>query len=371
MKKFILAVSVLIVALMTSFVSPTFVRADSQSAVFIDKYNYLMATTLDDNNADEYAQIVEDAIILAESIDRNDAVKAQIKDFDEKSLTILKKYQLYVINYKLCKAYNLDDYSNSENGKQYLLSEQSIARYSIEVAVNKKQVDDAYENFYNLIKMDIFAKNINVVKTVDGGKFTAEAVVLDGTLCFSTDDYITISQKSDAAVIKNINKAILANTSTKLTDGGVAYYFDVQLCKNGALVNDFAKRISLKVKLDDLGLTVLDGSAIQIAKYNGNEKITLIDAEVENGYAVFEIDELGAYAICLDGYKISEETFFTKLDAYKGYFILALVALFITIAPIQYGRRLKRKQLKVEKQEFKAYKFYQKHLKKRKNKNKK
>ena len=32
-------------------------------------------------------------------------------------------------------------------------------------------------------------------------------------------------------------------------------------------------------------------------------------------------------------WKISEETFFTKLDAYKGYFILALVALFITIAP--------------------------------------
>ena len=368
MKKLMLTVSVLVVALMSLLVSPTYAYAETQETLFNNLYNYLVTTSVDDVGIAEYSVKVEDAVVLAESIMDDDAIVSNIKGFEDKYKFILKKYKLYVINYKLDALYNLSDYSDSANGKPLLLNEKSIAKYSIECAVNKKQVDDAYNAFYSLIEKDEFAKNTNAIKTSIESLLTAEATIVDGTLSFSTDDCIVISKVNNSAVVKNMNSALLVDGVTSMQNPGVAYYFNIQLNKNGTIVNEFDKKLKLKIKVEDLGLELPleNGSLAQVAKYNGNETIALTDASVVNGYVEFEIDALGEYAICLEGYKVESKNYADIFDKYKGYLLLALLAIFLTVAPIRYNRKLKRKQLKKEKQEYKAYKHYKKQMKKKK-----
>ncbi len=374
MKKFMLMVSVLMVALMASFISPTFVSANTDETVLNDTYNYLVLNPLETVlDVQEYSSKVENGIILAEAINADEERKASIEDFYVKYYDfILKKYKFYVKDYKIPSVYNPEDYSNTENGTIKLNREKSIAELAIENATNKQEVDDAFTVFYELINSNDLAKNVNIAKTNEQSTINAEAVTADGSLYFSTDDYLIVSKYNNSAIVKNTNVALLESEELLMENGGVAYYFNIQLNKNGVIAESIEKPIIVKIKLEDVGLTLSSDVVAQIATYNGNRNVTLQSATVLDGYLVFEISNVGEYALCLEGYAIEHRsavvTFFNK---YGIYVLLGLLVVFLIVAPIQYSRKLKKKKIKAEKKEFKRYKKAKKLENKKSKKQKK
>ena len=175
-----------------------------------------------------------------------------------------------------------------------------------------------------------------------------------------------IEECKNSALRKNTNDALLENDKLLMTDGGVAYYFNVKLNQNGVIVESILEKVKVTINLKDVGLEVENGAVAQIAKYNGNKSVTLTPATILNDCVTFEISELGQYALCLEGYATQNEsrlaTFFTK---YKGYMLLALIGIFLIVAPIQYNRKMKRRKLKQEKL---AYGRYRKEERKKKRK---
>lgn len=360
MKKFMLAISAIFLALTVSFVSPSLASAETQQTVFNSVYNYLVLNPLEEiqeAQIEEYALKVESAITLAEELANNEEVKSTIIDFDSKHYSILKKYKLFVSNYKLGSIYNEQDYSNTENGIILLNKEKSIAETAILNAVNKSQVDDAFLTFYNFINSNALAKNVSIAKTNEESTVYGEVSTVDGSLYFSTDDYLIISKYNNSAIFKNAQVALLESEELLMEKGGIAYYFNVQLNKNGVILENLETPLLVKIKLDGANLTVEDGTVCQIAVYKGNRTVELKNANVLNGALEFEISELGAYALCLEGYAIQNRsavvTFFSK---YWVYVLLGAVVIFIIVTPITVARKVKRRKLKKEKQEYKRYK---------------
>lgn len=360
MKKLMLALLVLILALTASFMSPTFVSAETEEAVFHSMYNYLVTNPLEEigeEEIQEYALKVENAIFLAEQIEGNEEKKNSIKDFSSKHAFVLKKYKFFVKDYKIKQVYNLEDYSSTANGTILLNSEKASAEYAIENAVNKKQVDDAFLAFYNFVNSDVLAKNVNIAKTIPGSAITAEATTANESLYFSTDDYLEVVKYNNSAIIKNAKVALLDCEDLLMENGGIAYYFSVGLCQNGVRAKTIETPLVLKINLTDIGLTLEDGTATQIAVYEGNRKVKLQSATIKDNCVVFEINELGEYALCLDGYAIENRsgivTFFTK---YGVYVVLGLLVIFLIAMPIRYARKVKKKKIKAEQKEYKRYK---------------
>ncbi|MBO5851095.1 MAG: hypothetical protein J6R29_02045 [Clostridia bacterium] len=358
MKKFMLTLSVLIVAFIISLISPTFVSAETEEAVLNDTYNYLVLNPLETVlDVQEYSSKVENGIILAEAINADEEKRASIEGFDKKYTLILKKYKLFVRDYKLTSIYNPEDYPNTENGLIKINNEKLSAKLNIDNATSKQQVDEAFSAFYELINSNDLAKNVNIAKTNEQSQIYAQAVTADDSLYFSTDDYLIVSKYNDSAIIKNTNVALLDSEELLMENGGVAYYFNIQLNKNGVVVDSIEKPIIVKIKLEDVGLTLSSDVVAQIATYNGNRKVTLQNATVVDNYLTFEISNVGKYALCLEGYAIEHRsavvTFFAK---YGIYVLLGLLVLFLIIAPIQYSRKLKKKKVKTEKKEFKRFK---------------
>ena len=359
MKKFMLAISAIFLALTVSFVSPSLASAETQQTVFNSAYNYLVLNPFEEiqeAQIEEYALKVESAITLAEELSNNEEVKSTIIDFDNKHAFILKKYKFFVSDYKLGSIYNEQDYSNTENGIIKLNNEKASAKLAIENATNKQQVDEAYSTFYELVNSNSLAINVNIAKTNEESTIYGEVTTVDGSSYFSTDDYLIISKFNNSAIFKNAQVALLESEELLMENGGIAYYFNVQLNKNGVILENLETPLLVKIKLDGANLTVEDGTVCQIAVYKGNRTVELKNATILNGVLEFEISELGAYALCLEGYAIQNRsavvTFFSK---YWVYVLLGAVVIFLIVVPIQFSRKLKRKKLKAEKKEFKRY----------------
>ena len=360
MKKFMLTLSVIIWALMASVISPSFVSANTNVEAFNSAYNYLVTTpfeTVDDGEIIEYATKVESAIVLAETIAQDQELASSVNDFSYKHNFVLKKYKFFVSDYKLEVIYNPQDFSNTENGIIKINSEKSIAKTAIEYAANKEQVDNAYLTFYNLINSNDLAKNVSTVKTQEDSIVSATATTLNNSLYFSTDDYLVVTKYNNSAIVKNAKVALMDSEELLMENGGIAYYFNVQLSKGGVMASEITEELIVTISLEEVGLTVEDGAPVQIVKYKGNRQVEFISALVANNNVMFNVSEVGAYALCLEGYALENRsavvTFFKN---YGVYLLLALLLVFLIVAPIQYNRKLKKKKLKAEKKEYKRYK---------------
>ncbi len=374
MKKFMLALSAIIMIFFATTITPSNVSASTDKEQIISICNYLNNNPLeevDSNNASTYRQTVTDGLVLAEQINADSTRKAKIENFEFKFNYIFNSYKFFLIDYEIESIYNPSEYSQSENGVVKLNNAKHTAINGVEYATSKSEADEAFNDFKNLVNSNELVKNVNIAQTESDAKITGAIETVDGSKIFSPDDSVVISKYVNSIIIKNAKVALLNNAELASENYGIAYYFNVEYKQNGIFSEkDFKSAVKVKIKLSDVGLDLQNGTVVQIAKYQGNHNITLNDASVEEGYLVFTLKSPGEYALVADGYAIKNRSYVVQFFIdYGVYVLLGVVVILIIAIPIRVRRKAKRKAEKRIKKEFKIFRKSNK-IKEKQNKKK-
>ncbi len=375
MKKFMLAISAIVMCVLTLTITPSNVSATTDNDQVVTVCNYLYSNsleTIDSQEIETYKQTVTDGLILVEQIKADEERKATVDNFDGRFNLILKSYKDFLIDYEIELLYKPSEYAYSENGVIKLNNAKATATHDIEYANSKSQADEAFNVFKNLVNSNELVKNVNVAQTVSDATITGSIETTDGANIFSPDDEVIISKFTNSVVIKNAKVALMGNENLLTETSGVAYYFTVEYKQNGVIKDEaFSSPVKVKIKVEDLELDLQDGDAVQIVTYGGNHKVSLMEASIVDGNLTFILNSPGEYGLVADGYALKNRSYVVQFFIDYGVYVgIGFVVVLIIILPIRARRKAKRKEQKRLKKEFNIFKKNNKRQEKQNKKKK-
>ena len=285
---------------------------------------------------------------------------------------LLNLYKKASINY-LDSLYNKNDYSVTENGICAINELKALTKNAINSAYNVDEIDLAVTNFKSQIDEDKFSKKRSTLKlngnfqaSVTAYELNEDKVSYSELLAFSDDASLSLTEVKDQIKVKNTNLALLENQNV-ITNGGVYKYLNVKVVENDVINTLSYDKLTVKISLESLGITLADNEVLQVAKYVKNKQVELIAVTVEDGYMIFDVTEFGDYAIVKEGCALQNTSeFIAFFETYGALCGATSPVIIIIILAISSASKKRKKQ---EQREYKAFKKAQK-LSKKKSKKK-
>jgi hypothetical protein len=263
-------------------------------------------------------------------------------------------------------------YTPTNNGIILIHQKEGEAISAIRAATSKVEIDTACTAFLDFIATTKLSKYSVSVATSSETEIVA--TVTSERAIFSEEDYLTAVKFNNSVIEKNTQNSLSKSSNLTVIDGGVASYFSLRWVSGGVIQEDTQVPVTVSVNLSSLGLTVQDGTSVQIARYVKNGEVSFLEASVSEGNLVFSLTAFGGdieseydldFAVILSGYAGEEGSVvgdFLKDNWLILVIVICLIAVVSTVGAI--AVRIRNKKLK---KEFKRFKKERKKNKKNKN----
>lgn len=377
MKRFLLVITSLMAMVTFAFGGASYAFADENSAL-IEEFTTCCETVETNINSTgitsetliEVITASGRAVEIAEYMELNVDPEFKIKNRNafETVFTAYKNANLKTISLSYDEAL----YTPTNNGIILIHQKEGEAISAIRSATSKVEIDTACTAFLDFIATTELSKYSVSVATSSETEIVA--TVTSERAIFSEEDYLTAVKFNNSVIEKNTQNSLSKSSNLTVIDGGVASYFSLRWVSGGVIQEDTQVPVTVSVNLSSLGLTVQDGTSVQIARYVKNGEVSFLEASVSEGNLVFSLTAFGGdidseydldFAVILSGYAGEEGSVvgdFLKDNWLILVIVICLIAIVSTVGAI--AVRIRNKKLK---KEFKRFKKERKKNKKNKN----